>query len=174
MTMGMLQLLVLGFEGNKFRGEIIPELDALRADKLIRLVDLAFVIKDEAGEVTMVQFSDLSEEEKLEFGMTAGALIGFGAAGEAGAEVGAEVGEEAVLEGEFGLAGEDLDEIATHLEVNSSALVILAEHLWSIPLKQAFINANARLVGNWIIQPEMLVEMGAEMEAEREAQEIQS
>lgn len=174
MTVGMLQLLVVGFEGNKFSGQIIPELDALRQDHLIRLIDLVFVTKDADGEVTSVQFSDLSDEEKLEFGMTAGALVGFGAAGDAGAEAGAEVGAENVLEGGFGVADEDIDEIAADLDNNSSALMILAEHLWSVPLKQAFIDSGARLVGNWIIQPEMLVEMGAEMEAEREAQALQT
>jgi uncharacterized membrane protein len=173
-TTGMLQLLVVGFEGNKFSGQIVPELDALRASGTIRLIDLAFVIKDDAGEVTSVQFSDLSEEEKLEFGMTAGALIGFGAAGEAGAEIGAEVGAENVLEGDFGVADEDVDEIAADLDANSSALVMLVEHLWSIPFKQAVINSDGRLVGNWIIHPEMLVEMGAEMAAEREEQILES
>ena len=124
MTTGMLQLLVVGFEGNKFSGQIIPELDALRESGTIRLIDLVFVIKDDAGDVTSVQLSDLSEEEKLEFGMTAGALIGFGAAGDAGAEIGAEVGAENVLEGDFGVADEDIDEIAADLDANSSALVM--------------------------------------------------
>jgi uncharacterized membrane protein len=163
----MLQLLVVGFEGNKFSGEIVPELDALRNSGMIRLIDLVFVTKDDEGDVTSVQLSDLSDEEKIEFGMTAGALIGFGAAGDAGAEAGAEVGAENVLEGDFGVADEDIDEIAAELDANSSALMLLVEHLWSIPMKEAIIHSNGRLIGNWIIQPEMLVEMGAEMAAER-------
>jgi uncharacterized membrane protein len=170
----MMQLLVVGFEGNKFNGQIIPELDALRQSRMIRLIDLVFVTKDGEGDVTSVQMSDLSEEEKLEFGMTAGALIGFGAAGDAGAEVGAEVGAENALEGDFGVADEDIDEIAADLDNNSSALMLLVEHLWSIPMKEAIINSNGRLVGNWIIQPEMLVEMGAEMAAAREAERLET
>ena len=173
MTTGMLQLLAVSFEGNKFNGEIIPELNALREDHLIRIVDLVFVTKIESGDVTSVHFSDLSDKEKLEMGMTAGALIGYGAGGEAGAEAGAELGAESVLHGDFGIADEDVEEIAENLESNSSELIMLVEHLWSIPMKQALINAHADVVGNWIIQPEMLVEMGAEMEAEREAQAVQ-
>jgi uncharacterized membrane protein len=101
--------------------------------------------------------------------MTAGALIGLGAGGIDMAEAGAEAGAEQVLEEGFGVSDEDIEEIAAEVPNNSSALIMLVEHLWSLPFKQAIINADGRLIGNWIIQPEMLVEMGAELEAEREA-----
>jgi uncharacterized membrane protein len=169
MTTGMMQLLAVGFDGNEFNGRIIPELDALRESGIIRLIDLAFVMKDEVGDVATVQISDLTEEEKLEFGIEAGALIGFGAAREAGAEIGAEVGAESVLEGDFGIGDEDLDEIGEGLANNSSALLMLVEHLWSRPLKQALLDSGAQIIGNWIIQPEMLVEFGEELASEREA-----
>lgn len=170
MTYGMLQLLVIGFPGNKFSGEIVPELNALREKGLVRLIDLVFVIKDESGKVDSLQVSDLTEEQKVDFGMAAGTLIGLGAGGAEMAEAGAAAGAENVLEGNFGLSDEDIDEIAAELPNNSSAAVLFVEHLWSIPFKQAVINADGRLVGNWIIQPEMLVEMGAELEAAREAE----
>lgn len=171
MTLGMLQLLAIGFPGNQFRGEIVPELDAIREKGLARIIDLVFVYKDESGAMTAVQFSDLSNEEKVQFGMTAGALLGLGAGGVEGAEAGAETGALAVLEDGFGITDEDIEEIAAEVPNNSSALIVLFENLWSLPFKQAIINANGQLLGNWIIQPELLVEMGAEAEAEREARQ---
>jgi uncharacterized membrane protein len=163
MTMGMIQLVAIGFEGNQFKGEIVPELEALREGGYVRLIDLVFILKDEDGNVATIEMSDLTDEQKIELGMDAGALIGLGAYGPAGIEAGAEAGAIAAAEGDLGMTQEDIDEIAAEIPENCSALIILFENLWSLPLKQAIINANGRLIGNWIIQPEMLVEMGAEM-----------
>jgi uncharacterized membrane protein len=162
----MLQLFAIGFEGNQFKGQIVPELDALREKGLVRLIDLVFVMKDESGNVATIQLTDLSDEEKIQFGMEAGALIGLGAYGPEGIEAGAVAGGINAAE-DFGMAEEDIDEIAEEVPNNCSALIILAEMLWTIPLKEALINANGRLLGQWIIQPEALVEMGAELEAQR-------
>jgi uncharacterized membrane protein len=84
MTFGPVQMLVLEFDGNRFSGEILPELRRLREHDIVRLVDLAFVRKSAAGEVDMLQLSDLSEEEAKTFGGYAGALVGLGMAGEEG------------------------------------------------------------------------------------------
>ena len=51
MTIGPVQLVVLGFEGNSLTGEILAELRRLRDHDVIRLIDLLFVSKDESGEV---------------------------------------------------------------------------------------------------------------------------
>ena len=163
MTTGMLQLFVIGFDGNEFNGHLVPELNALREHGTIRLVDLAFVLKDQDGRISSARVSDLTEDEKLRMGMTAGALIGFGAAGIEGAEIGAEAGAEAVMEGDFGIDDEDIDEIASHLDYNCSSVVMLVEHLWSIPLKEAIIGSNGRMIAQWVIQPESLIALGQEM-----------
>jgi uncharacterized membrane protein len=161
----MLQLLAIGFEGNKFTGQIIPELEEIRKRGLARLIDLVFVMKDENGVVTTIQMTDLSDEEKREFGMEVGALLGLGAHGVEGVTSGMDAGA-SVIEEDFGMSDEDIDEIAAEIPNNCSALVIFAEMLWSIPLRRAIMNANGRLLGQWIIQPEALVAMGAEMSAE--------
>jgi len=170
MTMGMVQLLAIGFEGNEFKGEIVPQINALREQGLIRLLDLLFVLKNANGEVISVETSDLSEEDRIRLGMTVGSLIGLGAEGIEGAEAGAQAGAEAAAEGDLGFSREDIEEIAAEMDNNSSALLVLFEHVWSIPFKQAVINSNGRLLGQWIIQPEMLVELGAELETARMAE----
>src|SRR2546425_1745383 len=92
MEFGPVQMLVVGFEHGKFEGEILAELKRLREQDIIRLVDLLFVNKDDDGEITTVELTDLSPGESMEFGALAGALIGLGAAGEEGAEAGAVAG----------------------------------------------------------------------------------
>ena len=42
--MGPVDYLVVRFPGNKFSGEIAPELDRLVKNKIIRIIDLAFVL----------------------------------------------------------------------------------------------------------------------------------
>jgi len=75
---GPVQILVVGFEGTSFNGEILPELKRLREQDIIRLVDLVVVSKDTDGEITGVEMSDLSDEEAAQFGAIAGALVGLG------------------------------------------------------------------------------------------------
>ena len=85
-TMGPVQLLVVGFDDPRFTGEIRAELERLRQQDTIRLIDLALVRKDEHGVVEKLQQSDLSAEEAEQLGAVIGALIGFGVADQEGAE----------------------------------------------------------------------------------------
>ena len=89
MAFGPIQLLVIGFEEGRFQGEILPELQRLREADVIRIVDLLFLRCDDDGEVDIVELSDLGVSEQRELGAIAGALVGFGAAGEDGALLGA-------------------------------------------------------------------------------------
>src|SRR5256884_4180059 len=107
MEFGPVQMLVVGFEHGKFEGEILAELKRLREQDIIRLVDLLFVNKDDDGEIQAVELTDLTQEESMEFGALAGALVGLGAAGENGAGEGALAGAGALGGGE-GVQGEDV------------------------------------------------------------------
>ena len=84
MAIGPVQMLVLGFQDPKFTGEIIAELQRLKEQDIVRLIDAMAVQKDANGEITALQISDLSPEEAQEFGAIVGALIGLGEAGEEG------------------------------------------------------------------------------------------
>ena len=81
MTLGPVQLLVLAFDRPNFTGEIVGELARLRDNDMIRLVDALVVQKGEDGELTVVQWSDLSIAEAQDMGALAGALIGIGEGG---------------------------------------------------------------------------------------------
>ena len=90
MAIGPGQLLVLGFKHPDFQGEIRQELDRLRDNDLLRVIDALGVRKDPAGEVEALRVSQLSVDQQQAFGALVGGLIGLGAAGEEGFELGAE------------------------------------------------------------------------------------
>jgi len=161
---GPVQILVVGFEGTTFTGEIMPELERLKELGLIRLIDLVVVAKDEDDEITAVELSDLSPEQSAEFGAIAGALIGLGAAGEEGAEAGAIAGAEAAIEseGEF-LGDEAVWSIADTIPLGTTAAVALIEHRWAIPLRDAIRRAGGFPLADSWIHPEDLIAIGAVM-----------
>jgi hypothetical protein len=125
---------------------------------VIRLVDMAFVRKDDQGDLVMIERSDLSEEEAAEFGAVVGALIGFGAAGEEGAEIGAIEGAEAASEG--GMLEDQMWYIADEIPEGTAAAVALIEHRWAIPLREAIMNAGGFLLSDAWIHPTDLVAIG--------------
>ena len=59
---GPVQILVVGFDGTTFKGEILPELQRLKEQGIIRLVDMVAVAKDQDGEIFGVELSDLSQD----------------------------------------------------------------------------------------------------------------
>ena len=158
MSIGPVQLLVVGFAGGEFKGEIMAVLDDLRDRDVIRLVDMAFVRKDDQGDLVMIERSDLSEDEAAEFGAVVGALIGFGAAGEEGAEIGAIEGAEAAAEG--GMLEDQMWYIADEIPEGTAAAVALIEHRWAIPLREAIMNAGGFLLSDAWIHPTDLVAIG--------------
>ena len=151
MAIGPVQMLVLGFSEPNFTGKIAGELDRLRQNEFIKIVDALVVNKDENGEITALQVSDLSEDESLEMGAIAGALIGFGYGGdEESAEAGAELGAEAMADGHL-LPEEDAWYVADAIPNGTAAAIILLEHLWAIPLRDAIVGAGGiALADEWI------------------------
>jgi uncharacterized membrane protein len=155
MTIGPVQLVVLGFEHGEFTGEIAAELGRLRDHDGIRLVDLLFVSKDESGEVTALETSDLTKDEAMEFGATVGALIGFGAAGEQGAVEGA-----AALEDGRVFDEDEVWYVTDSIPNGSSAAIALLEHRWAIPLRDAVQRSGGALLDESWVHPLDLVAVG--------------
>jgi uncharacterized membrane protein len=80
MAIGPVQLLVLGFSHPQFQGEIREELDRLRDNELVRVIDVLAVRKGADGKVETLHESQLGPEEQQAFGAIVGGLIGLGAA----------------------------------------------------------------------------------------------
>src|SRR5436190_12653802 len=102
---GPVEYLIVAFPGNRFRGEIAPALAKLVDDGTIRIIDVAFVGKDEAGEVLGFELTELDPDVRdgLE-------------------RLGVEV---------QGLFNEDdLRAAAEELDPNSSAALLVWEDVW--------------------------------------------
>jgi uncharacterized membrane protein len=162
MAFGPMQMLVVSYEGTELSAEVAAELKRLREHDIVRLVDLLLVVKEEDGTVTAVETSDLTKDESTELGALAGALIGFGAAGDDGIEAGALAGAEAAESGGSLLQGEAWY-VADAIPPGSRAAIAILEHRWAIPLRDALLNAGAHgLVDAWI-HPSDLVAVGRDL-----------
>ena len=168
MTMGPVQLLVVGFAGGEFKGEILAELDRLREHDIVRLIDLVVVRKDADGKVEKILRSDLSPEEAEEFGATVGALIGFGAAGEEGAELGAIEGAAALEDGH--VFDDEVWYVEDAIPNGTAAAVALLEHRWAIPLRDGIRRAGGFHLADAWIHPADLVGIGLIAAEEAEEQ----
>ena len=164
MSLGPLQLIVIGFDAPEPDGSVLAELRAIREQGFIRLVDALGVIKDEEGSVWSAEVSDLEEEEAMLAGAAIGALLGAGAAGVEGAEVGALAGAERAAEVyEFGLDVEDILAVADQIPPGGAALLMLVEHRWLIPLRDAIRTQGGIVYAQEFLSPETLTAIGSEL-----------
>jgi uncharacterized membrane protein len=159
-VIGPVQMLVLGFSEPNFTGKIAAELDRLRKHEFVKIVDALVVQKDDAGDITALQVSDLGHDEAEDLGVIAGALIGFGYGGDAGMEAGAELGAEAMADGHL-IPEDEVWYVADSIPNGTTAAIILLEHLWAIPFRDAIVDAGGiALVDEWIHASD-LVAVGA-------------
>ena len=159
MAIGPVQLIVLGFNHPEFHGEIIEELERLKEDDTVRVIDSLAVYKDAEGELEVEHLSNLSEDEAIELGSKIGALIGLGIEGEEGMEAGAEAGAELGAQGIDAFSGEEWD-VLEDIPNDTAAALILLEHHWAIPLRDAIARAGGFRVSDGFISPIDLVAIG--------------
>jgi len=119
-AVGPCDLIVVKFPGNKFRGEIAPAIGRLVDAGTIRLLDALFAIKDENGDVAILEIKDVD---------------GDGVADNV-----------AIAEIDGAIGPDDVDDAAQLLEPNSSALLLLFENTWAAEVTQALRNADGELL----------------------------
>ena len=160
MTIGPVQLIVVGFSHPEFHGEIIAELERLHDSETVRVIDALAVHKDADGEIEVQHLSTLSKEEAIEVGTTIGALIGLGIEGEDGAEQGAALGAEQAAEGVEVFSDETAWDVLEEIPNDSAAALVLLEHHWAVPLRDAIARAGGFRISDGFISPLDLVEIG--------------
>ena len=140
MALGPLEYLVVGFEGNRFHGQILSELRTAREKGLIRVVDLVVLTKDDQGDFAAMELSDLSEEEAVQFAPLAGDLLQL-------------------------LGPEDVEKVAADLPLNSTAALLLFEHTWAIGLRDAIRDAGGVAIAGGMVAADVLQSLEEELEA---------
>jgi uncharacterized membrane protein len=170
MAIGPVQLIVLGFSHPEFHGEIVAELERLKESDTVRVIDALAVHKDADGEMEVQHLSNLSRDEAIEVGSKVGALIGLGIEGEEGMAAGAEAGAEAGADGVSVFTDDDAWDVLEDIPNDSAAALILLEHHWAVPLRDAIARAGGFRLSDGFISPLDLVGIG--LLSSEEAQEL--
>ena len=123
---GPYELIVIGFEGNRFTGKVAPALQALRDKRIITLLDLLFVSRDGAGELTVRELSDLTVDDVTALGLDAPEATGR---------------DRAVA----WFSPDELEAVGKDLPENSSVLVALFEHTWAADFRDAVAGAGGEV-----------------------------
>ena len=160
MAIGPVQLIVLGFEHPEFHGEIIDELERLRESDTVRVIDALAVHKDAQGEIEVAPPEQPHKDEAIELGSKIGALIGLGIEGEEGLEEGAIAGAQAAADGISAFDEDDAWDIIEDIPNDSAAALLLIEHHWAVPLRDAIARAGGFRISDGFISPLDLIGIG--------------
>jgi Family of unknown function (DUF6325) len=119
MSTGPVEYIIVGFPGNKFNGNIAPELAKLVDSGTIRVLDLVFITKDADGNAQAIELEDYHDVALFE-----------------------------ALDGEVGgmISDEDIEYAAIGLEPNSSAALLIWEDLWAKPFVEAMRASGGVLI----------------------------
>ncbi len=161
MAIGPVQLLVLGFEHPDFHGQIIAELERLKESGAVNVIDALAVHKDAEGDMEIMHLSNLTKDEAIEMGSKVAALIGLGIEGEEGMAAGAVLGAEAAAQdGVEVFSDEEAWDVLEEIPNDSAAALLLIEHHWAVPLRDAIASAGGFRISDGFISPLDLVEIG--------------
>jgi hypothetical protein len=121
MSIGPVEYMVVAFPGNKFKGDIVPALRELVESGTIRIIDLAFVAKDENGDVVGVELEDQGSEIFAAF-------------------------ETITMDRDGLVSDDDMMQIGEALDPNSSAAILVWEDVWATRFADAVVDAGGVLV----------------------------
>jgi uncharacterized membrane protein len=139
-TLGPLEYLVVGFDGDNFDGSVAHEIGKVVEAKTIRIVDAVFMTKDAAGDVAVVEIDNKDDPRFASFAPLLGDTMGL-------------------------LTEEDIATLALGLRPGTSALALLFEHHWAVDIKDAMAAKGGFLVARSVVPPEVLEAVQAELEA---------
>ena len=123
MALGPVEVLVFSFPGSQFNGAIIPELERLTASGTITVIDGVVVTRDSAGDVTFVEFEQLAENHD------AARLA------------------DVLDQVESLISDEDVLELAEGLAPGDSEAILVFEHTWAKPFRDAIVASGGVLTG---------------------------
>ena len=121
MTYGPVDFIALEFKGNNFKGEILHELLELVKNEVIRIIDLVVIQKDKQGQITVRELQELDPAAIAVF-------------------------DPLQVEVTSIITRGDIDDLASVLDNDTTAGLMLIENVWAVKTKEAMLNANGRLV----------------------------
>ncbi len=139
MALGPIEVIVIAFPGNRFNGEIIPELERLVENDTISIIDGVAIVKGADGDVEFVEFDQDHENEHAQ--RLAGLFNRL----------------EALV------SDDDIRSLAADLEPNSSAAILVFEHIWAKPFQEAVVDSGGFLAANFRVPAATVDELLAEL-----------
>lgn len=194
MAIAPLQIVFLGLRGEEQRSEVTKALRDLSNRGAIRVLDIAYMTKQEDGSFMPTQdYSTLSDQERQQLGTAVGALVGLGYGGvyggregarqgaKVGAQIGAQGGDGVVAffaQEDFGVSVEEvrdhIRELAADVPPGATCAIALIEHRWMLELKDQLQRAGIVVMGSGMIRPRSLVMLGAHLAKAEQAAAAQA
>jgi hypothetical protein len=137
MSIGPVEYIAIAFPGNKFSGQIVPAIKELQQSGTIRVLDLILISKDGDGNVTAVELAEASPEEQA-------SLAALG------------------VEGRNLLGQEDIEDIGSALDPNSTAALMIWENVWAARFAKSLRDADGILIANGRIPVQLVEDLMAE------------
>jgi hypothetical protein len=165
MSIGPIQFVVVGFEGDVLESDVLQELLVAGAGGAIRLLDFLILEKDQEGQLWAIDVVDDSSEEAIGFGALAYGLIEQGAHEAEKGEAEELVRALAISEADFGLLPAEINELVHEIPNGSSAIITLVENTWARDLHEATLAAGGVMRAQGMLDPDGLAQLGVELEA---------
>lgn len=119
MSSGPIEIIEIDFPGAKFDGRVLAELERLVEAGTISIIDGLVVKRDTDGDLTIVEIEEVDDDDL--------AVL-------AGLDDPVDL-----------ISDEDVEELAQGLEPGDAAAVLVFEHTWAVPLRNAIVESGGRL-----------------------------
>jgi uncharacterized membrane protein len=135
MALGPIEIVVLGFPGSQFTGEIRPRILDLVDRGIVNVVDGLLIRRDLAGNLSFLELQEVTNDPE------ATALAAF-------------LSDQIDL-----LSDDDVESLAAELQPGSSALALVFEHTWMRPVRDAVAASGGVLIADIHVPAEVVDEV---------------
>ena len=121
MSYGPIDFIALEFKTDQLTGESLPALLELVEKKIIRIIDLVIILKDQEGDYQVLEMEELAPDLMAIFDPLELEISGI-------------------------IQVEDIEFVAEAMEDNTTAALLLFENLWAIKFWEAVSRSSGRMV----------------------------